>query len=243
MVGIILCAGKGSRISNLDCPNKCLLKFQGISLLQRTLSYMNSINEISRVIIVVNHNKDDVITEARKSTFKELIIIEQKNLNGIVGAIEKCIPAINTDDFMLMLGDEYYDNPKYEDFISYFANSKLSILVGVVYVYEKSRISNTYSIHTKGAKLIYFEEKPKNVSNNIMGTGTILFRNTILTYINRVEVNKQRKERDLVDLLNISLKDNKSVQMYEISKYYFNVNDNYEIENLNTYLINREGKI
>ncbi|MFA7204647.1 MAG: hypothetical protein WC188_13170, partial [Candidatus Caldatribacteriota bacterium] len=96
---------------------------------------------------------------------------------------------------------------------------------------------------TKGAKLIYFEEKPKNVSNNIMGTGTILFRNTILTYINRVEVNKQRKERDLVDLLNISLKDNKSVQMYEISKYYFNVNDNYEIENLNTYLINREGKI
>lgn len=243
MVGIILCAGKGTRISNLTCPNKCLLKFQGISLLEKTLSHVNKLNEISKVIIVVNHNKDDVIAEARKSTDKELVVIEQHNLNGIIGAIEKCILAIGEDDFMLMLGDEYYEMPKYEDFISCFINSELSILAGVVYVDDNSRVSKTYGITKRNDRLIHFEEKPESSSNNIMGTGTILFRNSVLKYIDKIEVNKQRKERDLVGFMNIALKDNKQVQIYEISKHYYNINDDYEIENLNTFLeYRKKGK-
>lgn len=83
MISIILCAGKGSRISNLNCPNKCLLRFQDVSLLQKTLSYVNELDEISKVIIVVNYNKDEVIAEAKKSTHKELVIVEQRNLNGM----------------------------------------------------------------------------------------------------------------------------------------------------------------
>jgi len=240
MVCLILCAGKGTRISNLMCPNKCLLEFNGVSLLQKTLSHINEINQISKVIMVVNYNKDDVIAEVSKRIHKDLVVIEQQNLNGIVGAIEKCKSAIGNEDFMLMLGDEYYEKPKYEDFISHFINSELSILVGIIYVDDSSRIRKTYGITVNDHKLIHFEEKPMNISNNIMGTGTILFRNSILAYISRVEVNKQRKERDLVDLLNISVKDKKLVQIYEISKYYFNINDNYEIDSLNIYLENRK---
>ena len=122
MVGIILCAGKGTRISNLSCPNKCLLRFQDVSLLQKTLSHVNELDEISKVIIVVNYNKDEVIAEAKRSTHKELVIIEQQNMNDIIGAIEQCIPIIGEDDFMLMLGDEYYEFPKYTYFIYSFIN-------------------------------------------------------------------------------------------------------------------------
>lgn len=243
MISIILCAGKGSRISNLNCPNKCLLRFQDVSLLQKTLSYVNELDEISKVIIVVNYNKDEVIAEAKKSTHKELVIVEQRNLNGIIGAIEQCIPVIGDDDFMLMLGDEYYEMPKYKDFISCFINSELSILAGIVYVDDKTRISKTYGVTVKNDKLIYFEEKPKNSINNIMGTGTILFRNSTLKYMNKIEVNEQRNERDLVDLLNASLNDNEQVQIYEISKHYYNINDNHEIEDLSAFLeYRKKGK-
>lgn len=242
MISIILCAGKGSRIPNLNCPNKCLLRFQGVSLLQKTLSHVNELNEISKVIIVVNYNKDEVIAEAKRSTHKELVIIEQRNLNGIIGAIEQCIPIIGDDDFMLILGDEYYEMPKYKDFISCFINSELSILAGVVYVDDNSRISKTYGVTVIDGNLIHFEEKPKNINNDIMGTGTILFRNSTLKYINKIEVNKQRNERDMVDLLNASLNDNEQVQIYAISKHYYNINDNHEIEDLNTFLEYKKRK-
>ena len=243
MIGIVLCAGKGSRIPKLNYPNKCLLRFQEVSLLQKTLSHVNELDEISKVIIVVNYNKDEVIAEAKRSTHKELVIIEQQNLNGIIGAIEQCIPIIGDDDFMLMLGDEYYEIPKYKDFLSCFISSELRILAGVVYVDDNSRINKTYGVTVKNGKLIHFEEKPKNSVNNIMGTGTILFRNSTLKYINKIEVNKQRNERDLVDLLNLSIKDNEQVHIYEISKHYYNINDNHEIEDLNTFLeYRKKGK-
>ena len=63
MEAIILAAGVGRRLGNCsDNKPKCMLEFDGISLLRRHLSILNHYN-ISNIIVVTGYQSDRVINE------------------------------------------------------------------------------------------------------------------------------------------------------------------------------------
>ncbi|MCH8157797.1 MAG: NTP transferase domain-containing protein [Nitrospinae bacterium] len=59
MQAVILLAGYGSRLDRDDLPHKCLLPFNGETLLSRHLSCLEALN-IERVHLVVGHNKEAI---------------------------------------------------------------------------------------------------------------------------------------------------------------------------------------
>lgn len=61
------------------------------------------------------------------------------------------------------------------------------------------------------------------------GTGNIIFKNTVLGAIKKVKENKERHEKELVDLLNLICATGK-IQSFVVGNYYCNVN------NMNDYL-------
>lgn len=77
--------------------------------------------------------------------------------------------------------------------------------------------------------LYNFIEKPQIVYNNCSGTGNIIFKNTVLGAIKKVKENKERHEKELVDLLNLICATGK-IQSFVVGNYYCNVN------NMNDYL-------
>ena len=74
--------------------------------------------------------------------------------------------------------------------------------------------------------LYNFIEKPQIVYNNCSGTGNIIFKNTVLGDIKKVKENKERHEKDLVNLICATGK----IQSFVVGNYYCNVN------NMNDYL-------
>ncbi|MCB9806026.1 nucleotidyltransferase family protein [Candidatus Nomurabacteria bacterium] len=109
MKAVILAAGLGTRMKDLtkDTP-KPMLKVAGKSLIQHKLEVLPK--EVEEVIIVVGYLKDQ-IKESFGDSFgdKKISYVEQSELNGTGGALWLCRDHIGDSKFLVMMGDDIYD--------------------------------------------------------------------------------------------------------------------------------------
>ena len=227
MKSIVLAAGHGERLQDISKGNKCMLLLNGKPVLNRSLSYAESIG-VDEIILVVGYRAEDIINDYGLS-FKDIPIryVIQKEQNGIVNAIDECRELIGSDDFLLLLGDEIISNPNHIAMKKYFDKHRnVFILCGVVSIKNTSRISETYSILTVNQQIYRLIEKPSFTPNDLMGTGNCFFRHGALDYISLTPVNKRRgrEEKELVDLIQCAVDDGKQVEWFTVGKKYENVN-------------------
>jgi dTDP-glucose pyrophosphorylase len=240
MVALILCAGKGKRLQSAIKTNKCMVSVLGKPLVERTVKAMAGIKVISEIIIVIGYMGDDIKRYLGSSYHgKDIKYVVQHELNGVVDAIQCARKKIGENDFFLLLGDEYLENPRYNEMISEFLKSGYFCYLGVVPVCDRSLIKKTYTFSFDSElNVCSLIEKPQKPFNNYMGTGNIIFNNSILNYIDRTPINPIRGERELVDLIQLTIYDGKKVGFFEISNRYINLNKADELYEINK--INRE---
>ncbi len=227
MKALILAGGRGSRLKEITKEkNKSMISLFEKLLIEYNLDHAVEA-EVSEIVIVIGYEGEKIKKEVGKE-YKGIPIkyAIQKEQRGLVNAIECSKEVIGTSDFILMLADEIIPKADINGMIKRFKEEKLFALCGIVYEEDKSSIGKTYSamINEEG-RIFRLIEKPKVAINKIKGTGHCVLRNEIFDYIERTPINANRGEKELVDLIQVSIDDGKRVYIHKISEGgYVNVN-------------------
>lgn len=239
MKPLILAAGRGKRMGDLcEKKNKCLIEMTGRPLIEYSLDHANRL-DFPEILIVVGYQADEIInTYGNNYKGKHIRYIFQNEQMGLVHAIECAKEALNGENFMLMLGDEFMINPKHLEMMEVFKKENVFALCGVSIVEDQNLIKKTYAVlQEEDGKINHLIEKPEDLVNNLMGTGNCVFKNEILQYINKIPVNPKRGEKELVDLIQYAINDGYLVKSFPICDKYFNVNSPIEINEVNSYFM------
>ncbi|UCD20844.1 MAG: nucleotidyltransferase family protein [archaeon] len=227
MKALILAGGRGKRIDPLtDGGNKCLIEINGKRLIEHNLDMFVNIPEISEIVMVVGHRAEDLINrfgiEYKGKKIKYVIQPEQR---GVVNAMEVAREALEGQDFVLGMGDQVITGPKIHEMIKDFNEKKLFSSCGVIKEEDHSKIGRTYSLMCDPEwKIHRLVEKPKNPTGNLQGTGFCVFSFDLFNYLDRTPTNPIRGEKEMVDLIQAAIDDNKHVRAFFVADKYTNIN-------------------
>lgn len=231
MKALILAGGRGKRLDELsENNNKCMIEVNGKPTVEYSLDCA-AINGIDDLVVVVGYRAEDIINHYGISyKGKSIRYVIQPEQRGLVHAIECAKGALGSSDFMLLLGDEIMLNPRHGAMIEAFYASDVFSLCGVLWVEDKNLIKRTYTMICDSDNVIYrLVEKPQNPLSNYMGTGDIVFKNSILKFIDVTPIHHERNEKELPDLIQCAIDDGEVVKMFDVCDRYSNINSKGDI--------------
>ena len=201
--GIILAAGKGSRLSPITkSVNKQLLPIYNKPLIFYPLSIFLQ-NKIRDILIIVNKDQlkqfKKILPEKNNLGVKIKYKIQQKP-KGLPDAFLIAQKFINNENVALILGDNIFLNKNKSQF---FFNSP-NILKGAKIFTYPVKLPKLFGVAKidKNNKVLHIEEKPMKPKSNLAITGLYLFDKNVVKYSKSLKPSK-RKELEIVDLLNI----------------------------------------
>ena len=226
MKALILAAGRGKRLGSItDSINKCMLELGGRPVLEAGLDRAVELR-VEEIVLVVRYRAEDIInrygTEYRGVRIKYAIQWEPK---GLVHAIECAKDAVGESDFFLLLGDEVLRNSRHDAMLAEFRKGGAFALCGIMSQNDKQKISRTYTVlMNESGRVFRLIEKPKKPLNNWQGTGHCIFKNEIFSYIERTPTHPERGEKELPDLIQCAIDDDRVVNVFNICDAYTNIN-------------------
>ena len=227
MKALILAGGRGKRLGNLtDSMNKCMIELGGKPVIEYNLERVSELEDVREIVIVVGHQAEEIINRYGISyNGKRIQYVIQWEQKGLVHAIECARDTIDKDDFFLLLGDEVLLNSRHKEMVEEFEEENLFCVCGVVFQQDTAKISRTYTVIVDDADRVFrLIEKPKKALNNFQGTGHCIFRNEILSYIERTPIHPERGEKELPDLIQCAVDDGQIVKIFTICDQYTNIN-------------------
>lgn len=232
MKALILAGGRGSRLKETTvCTNKCLIDLKGRPVIEYNLDRAVEAG-VSEILLLVGYCAEQIINRYgiiyNGVPIRYVIQWEQK---GLVHAIETCRNELENEDFFLLLGDEVITGARITSLIqSYYQNNPF-VLCGIINQHDKTKISRTYTVLTsENGQVLRLIEKPHVAVNSIQGTGHCIFKNEILSYIDRTPIHPVRGEKELPDLIQCAVDDGRLVSIFEIGLKYTNINFQDDIE-------------
>lgn len=227
MKALILAAGRGKRLGEAKGDfNKCMLELGGKPVLEYNLERAADLKDVDEIIIVVGYRAEDIINRYGKSfRGKEISYVLQWEQHGLVHAIGHSREAIGKEDFFLLLGDEVLINSRHKEMLEKFKKEKLFAVCGVCVAKDRSKISRTYTVISDTDGTIFrLIEKPKKALNDYQGTGHCIFKNDILSCIERTPIHHQRGEKELPDLIQCAVDDGHKIKIFDVCDEYTNIN-------------------
>lgn len=115
MDAIIMCAGLGTRMRPItNTIPKPLVPIAGRSSLERTLDILPE--EVDRIILVVGYLAEQIKQRIGTSYHgRDVEYVYQDVLNGTGGALRCVEPAIKSDRFLILMGDDLYTKEDLKD--------------------------------------------------------------------------------------------------------------------------------
>lgn len=227
MKALILAAGRGRRLGDKKGDvNKCMLEFGGKPVLEYNLDRAADLKDLKKIIITVGYRAKDIIDRYGDSfRGKPIEYVFQRQQKGLVHAIESSIKSIGGDDFFLLLGDEILIGSRHGEMYQKFRKEKLFGVCGVCITKDRSKISRTYTvISDKDSRIFRLIEKPMKALNDYQGTGHCIFKNKILSYIDRTPIHPERGEKELPDLIQVAVDNGHKIKIFPVCKKYTNIN-------------------
>jgi len=204
LVGVILAAGKGSRIEPLSSNfPKPLLKVGNLSLLEHHIESLKRIG-IKEIYIVVGHLKKKIIEELGDGSKHNVKInyIEQQTQEGIAHAVYQLKDKIDSP-FFLILGDIFYIPSNLNEVLELFNKKNANgILVSRIDCPEAIK-KNFSIIYNEAGEVTQVIEKPENPLNDLKGCGLYLFSPKIFEAIKETPRSNKRNEYEITDAIQI----------------------------------------
>lgn len=193
MKGVILCAGRGTRMQPFSSfLPKTLCPVANQPLIDYCIQKLVEIN-ISQVAIVLNRDQDEIRTYLKKYSDKvQIQFILQDEPKGIADAVRITESFIGDDSFIVLLGDNLIVEPL-DAFLNEFVGYEGTIML--------SRVENPkeYGIaEIQGSKIVHLEEKPKVPKSNLAVVGIYGFTPTIFKAVANIQPSN-RGEYEITD--------------------------------------------
>lgn len=216
---LVLCAGKGTRLSPLtDQLAKPLIPIANQPMLFYVLDRIKEVG-ITDIGIVVSPGNLKQIRQAvgTGSTWNASIeYIVQEEAKGLAHAVLSAENYIGTSSFMLFLGDNLIGE-NLKPFVAKFfkGNSTASILLKEVI---DPRAFGVAVLDSSG-RVIQMEEKPREPKSNLAMLGIYLLRPDIFEAAKNIGPSR-RGELEITDALQWILNNNKSIESYVIKSWW-----------------------
>jgi len=232
MKALILAAGRGKRLGSMtDSTNKCMLELAGRPVLEYNLDRAAEL-DVDEIVLVVGYRAEDIINRyGINYKGKRISYVIQWEQKGLVHAIECARDALEGEDFFLLLGDEVLVNSRHKEMLEEFRRGDVFAICGVMFQKDKEKIKRTYTVLTdENGRVFRLIEKPKKALNNWQGTGHCIFKNEILSYIERTPIHPERGEKELPDLIQCAVDDGQVVKIFDICDAYTNINSEEDLK-------------
>jgi dTDP-glucose pyrophosphorylase len=225
VVGIIPCAGYGTRLSSVtETVPKGLVRIGSKTLLERNLTIMKDLG-ITRIVLVISSHTEPIrsfVGQCFEGIAVDYII--QEPPRGLLDAIYQTRKAVE-DRFLTLLADEVYVGCDHRGLVEYWAGKPgLGGLVGYVIATDPGDIKKNYSILVRDARIDHLEEKPPMPANSMLGTGTWALGRAFFDYADFALTKNPPEKRNFVDALQLMIDDGALVEGYDLAGGYVNVN-------------------
>lgn len=246
MKGLILAAGEGSRLSELNLKHKSFAVVHKKHVINFSLDLLSEIKcnngakLISEIIIVVGHNADAVMTSVGYD-YNGIPVkyVYQAERKGIAHAILTAKEVLN-DDFVLCLADEILLNSRMQSMVQFFFETQAACVCGCVLdAKDMSGKPISYILRHYGSKAIVEQvtEKPKEYFNEYRGVGECVFSKKTLELLEVLQPNPIRGEYEMGDYIqSICNMFPDKVFAYDLADAYVNINYAKDIDAANKLL-------
>ncbi|MFD2612370.1 sugar phosphate nucleotidyltransferase [Paenibacillus gansuensis] len=199
MKGLILCAGKGTRLYpiTLSYP-KTLLPVANVPLLQNCIDKLAEL-EITEIGIVIHPSQQPMIEEVLGSGSLmgiNLQYIYQHEPKGISDAVHKAQPFIGGDAFVLLLGDNLIRQP--------LSVLKESLMVhghdASLLLAEVTSPGDFGIAEVQNGRIVGLEEKPAQPKSNLAVVGAYAFKSSIFEAVTSIAPSR-RGELEITDAI------------------------------------------
>ncbi|HUR27498.1 MAG TPA: sugar phosphate nucleotidyltransferase [Planctomycetota bacterium] len=225
LTGVILSAGKGSRIDpfNTRYP-KPMLPIVNRPILEHQVEQMKSVG-IREIVIVVGHLQE-VIREHFGDGQRfgvEIRYVEQKNALGIAHAAMQLERHLS-GAFLLFLGDIFYVAKDLEAMVRTFDSGGVNGVLAVKRELDPAAIQKNFSVtiddHSNVSKVV---EKPRYLINNLKGCGMYLFGPEIFDALRQTPRTAMRDEYELTTAIQIFIDEKYRVKACEVVDWDCNI--------------------
>jgi len=225
LIGVILAAGKGSRIQplNLYLP-KPLLPVCNKPIIQYQLEDMCKIG-VQDVIIVVGHLKEEIISYFGDGSSLGLRIryVEQRRTLGIAHAVAQLENEVNSP-FILLLGDIFLVPKDLQSMERMFWERRAGAVLAVKREKNPEYIRRNFAVilHASGT-VTRVIEKPRYLTSDLKGCGVYIFDLAIFDAIRRTPRTAQRDEYEITNSIQILIDDGYPVYPAEVIDWDMNI--------------------
>jgi len=243
-VGVILSAGKGSRIDpfNAHYP-KPLLPIVNKPIIEHQIEQMKGLG-IRDVIIVVGHLKELVQEHFGDGSRLGVSIryVEQRQTLGIAHAVMQLEKHVDRP-FLLFLGDIFYVPKDLGSMIASFESGGVSAVLAVKREDDPTAIHKNFSV-TVDDKLRVSKvvEKPRYLVNNLKGCGMYLFGPEIFDAIRQTPRTAMRDEYELTTSIQIFIDDGYWVKAAEVVDWDYNITLPWDLLDCNAKYLRQIGE-
>jgi dTDP-glucose pyrophosphorylase len=209
LTGVILAAGKGSRMAQLpsNLP-KCVLPVLGKPILYHQLELMAGLG-IRSAHIVVGHRGFEVVREIERLPNPGVTIhyVEQQETLGIAHCVG-CLEPLIDQPFLLMLGDIYLRAPRIDAMLRRWRESQLDAVLAAIHEDNKEALRRNFCIVEDAEGLVKrVVEKPRYPMTNLKGVGVYLFTPVVFDAVRRTPRTAMRDEYEITDSIQIMIDD------------------------------------
>ncbi len=191
LTGVILCAGKGTRIKKMPFSQpKTLLEILGLPIIYYQLRYLKNIG-VKKVFIVSGKNKSDILKKIRTMPNLNLDIRFIKDLKpkGIASSLFKIKRYIN-GPILVFLGDIFLRDVNLKKMVNKFINFNCSCVLAAIKEKNYDKLKKNFTIQlSRNSKVKKVVEKPQKPETDIKGVGIYLFSENIFKAISKTSIN------------------------------------------------------
>ncbi len=225
LTGVILSAGKGSRIDpfNTHYP-KPLLPIANRPIMGHHIEIFRTLG-ISEVKIVVGHLMDRIINHFGRGGDQGVNIeyVEQRSTLGIAHAVGQLADRVE-GDLLLVLGDIFYVPRDLPSMVDRFRAQGGGACLAVMREPDREALKKNFSVELSSDGLVRkVIEKPRNPPNDLKGCGIYLFGPEIFDAVRKTPRTALRDEYEITTSLQILIDDGFPVSVAEVVEWDYNI--------------------
>jgi dTDP-glucose pyrophosphorylase len=225
LVGVILSAGKGSRIDpfNAQYP-KPLLPVGNVPILGHHLNRLKAVG-IRQVKIVVGHLMDRIINHFGRGGESGVAIqyVEQTQTLGIAHAVSKVEPWVS-GPILLCLGDIFYLTSGLDRMVARYRKGDVAAVVAVMEDPDPASLRKNFSVELdRDGYVRRVVEKPRKPVTQLKGCGIYLFGPEVFDAIHKTPRTALRDEYEITTTIQLMIDDGLKVAAEAVVDWDLNV--------------------
>jgi glucose-1-phosphate thymidylyltransferase len=216
MKGVILCAGRGTRMQPFsNTMPKSLLPVANRPLLDHCIRKMKDVG-IEEIAVVINPAQKSLEEYVNGYEGAKLRLVYQKEPRGIAHALQEAKSFLRRSPFLLLLGDNLIAEPMLT-LLQSFRGRDAAVLLARV-----DRPQDYGIAELEGERIVSLVEKPQEPKSDLAVIGAYAFRSSIFEAIRRIAPSA-RGEYEITDAIQNLIDSGRTVSFSVTDRPYFDV--------------------